>query len=161
MEQNFSLRPATTEDLSKIVEIESRAYSFPGALPWNEENFRAELIKPYSQFLVLTDDETDSQLAGYLVTWIMFDECEILNLVVDLPYRGRGYAKQMLRKIFNIAVNKGIRKISLDVRKSNMAAIQLYQHFHFAITHVRKGFYGNGEDAYHMVASLEEDLVNF
>jgi ribosomal protein S18 acetylase RimI-like enzyme len=41
------------------------------------------------------------------------------------------------------------------VRKSNQAAIQLYHSAQFVITHVRKGFYSNGEDAYHMSLALQ------
>jgi ribosomal-protein-alanine N-acetyltransferase len=155
MDQAFSLRPATTEDLKPVLQIENHLYPSP----WTEENFKAELIKPYSHFLVLTDDETDTQIAGYIVFWTLFDECQILNIAVDLPFRGMGFAKQMLRKAASLAINKGIRKLVLDVRKSNMAAIQLYQNLNFSITHIRKGFYSNGDDAYQMTLSLEGDAL--
>ncbi len=60
METIVSLRHATLDDLSEILRIEKQCY----LNSWTEEHFIAELEKPYSQFLVLTDDETDSKIFG-------------------------------------------------------------------------------------------------
>ena len=157
MDSVFSLRPATPDDLVRIIEIERQAMTSP----WTEENFRLEMNKPYSSFLVLSDDETDTEIAGYIVFWMMFDECQILNIVVSLPYRGLGYAKLMVRKAVTLASNKGIQKVLLDVRKSNTAAIQLYQSMGFTIVHVRKAFYSDGEDAYQMALNQSEQTLDF
>jgi ribosomal-protein-alanine N-acetyltransferase len=157
MELKLSLRPATTEDIPNILAIENKVH----VAPWNEGHFLSELTKPYSQFLVMTDDETDELITGYVVFWILFDECQILNIAVDLPYRGLGIAKQMVRKAAALAFKKGIKKVVLDVRKSNMAAVQLYQGMNFSITHIRKGFYTNGEDAYQMTLNLDSVTGEF
>ncbi len=146
-----SLRPATPEDLPLVLEIERKVHS----APWGLAEFEAELAKPYCNFLLFTDDETDTQVLGYIVFWLMFDECTVLNVAVDLPHRGLGLAKQMIQSAVKAAIRKDIRKILLEVRKSNQAAIQLYQSQNFVITHVRKGFYSDGEDAYQMALYLQ------
>jgi ribosomal-protein-alanine N-acetyltransferase len=156
-ETQFSLRPVTEDDLPQLLAIERQVY----AAPWTAENFVAELTKPYSLFYVLTDDETDSRIAGYIVCWMMFDDCQILNVAVDFPFRGLGMAKLMIRKVIALASNKSIKKVILEVRKTNMPAIQLYQGLGFAITHILKGFYGNGEDAYQMTLPLQENSGAF
>jgi len=150
-EETFSLRPATEDDISIIVEMEKRAHK----APWAEGHFREELEKPYANFLVLTDDPTDSKIAGYIIYWLMFDECQILDVVVDLPYRGMGFGQKMIRHAVDTAIKKGIRKILLEVRKSNLPAVQLYQKMKFVIIHVRKAFYSDGEDAYQMALYLD------
>lgn len=155
--QTFSLRPATSDDIPAILDMERRVH----IAPWGEENFKFELTKPYSQFLVMTDDETDEQVAGYIIYWVLFDECQILNVVVDNPYRGLGMAKKMIRQAAQSALQKGIKKINLEVRKSNLAAIQLYQGQRFTITQVRRNFYSNGEDAYQMTLHLNENPIDF
>lgn len=155
--QGFSIRPVTEDELPKVFEVELRSH----LAPWNLESLRAELTKPFSRFLVMTDDETDEQIAGYIVFWLMMEEAQILNLVVDLDFRGRGFAKEMLRCVVNQAVKSGAKRITLDVRKSNAGAIQLYQAAKFSITQVRKGFYGNGEDAYMMSLDLTNTVVEF
>ena len=152
MEQNFSPRPAGQDDVSELVRIENRVHSSP----WDEAHFSAELEKPYSRILVMTDDETDSVIAGYVVFWLMFDEAQILNIAVDLPYRGLGLARALIRQVVSQALKKDIRKLLLDVRKSNQAAIALYQSMRFSIAQVRKGFYSDGEDAYTMVLELDD-----
>jgi len=153
----FSLRPATVDDLDRILEIENQVHTSP----WNRDHFSKELSKPYSGFLVFTDDETDTEVAGYVVCWMMFDECQILNLAVALPYRGLGMGMTMIRKVISLANTKGIQKITLEVRKSNQPAIQLYQNAGFVITHVRKEFYSNGEDAYQMQLTLVPETFLF
>jgi len=157
MEGSFSLRPATTDDLSAILEIEKKVH----ISPWAEENFKFELSKPYSHFVVMTDDETDNHIAGYIIYWVLFDECQILNVVVDIPFRRVGMAKRMIRQAAQTAIQKGIKKLSLEVRKSNATAIQLYQNLKFSITHVRRSFYSNGEDAYQMTLHLEDGIAEF
>jgi [ribosomal protein S18]-alanine N-acetyltransferase len=157
MDSTFSFRPATLDDLPRIMEIERKVHAFP----WSMEHFQTELTKPYSHFLIITDDETDTVVVAYIVCWAMFDECQILNIAVDFPYRGLGFAKQMIRKVISITQNQGIKKIVLDVRKSNMAAIQLYQGIGFVINHIRKKFYSNEEDAYQMVLQFDQEGMEF
>jgi [ribosomal protein S18]-alanine N-acetyltransferase len=154
----FSPRPATLDDLPAVLEIEKRSYPHGG---WSSGNFEAELGKPYSHFLLLSDDETDQIVSAYIVFWLLNDECQILNVAVDLPYRGLGQAKQLLRKAASLALRQGIQKLTLDVRKGNLPAIHLYQGLGFAITHVRKSFYANGEDAYTMGLELKDNVIQF
>jgi ribosomal-protein-alanine N-acetyltransferase len=146
----FSPRLATEQDLPAIAGIEQRVH----VAPWTEENFRAEIEKPFSMFMLMTDDETDEVVAGYIVFWVMFEECQILNVAVDLPFRRIGLAKELVRKAVKLAMDKQVKRVVLDVRKSNAPAIELYQSLAFAITQVRKSYYSNGEDAYEMTCRL-------
>ena len=154
-QESFSLRPVAEDDFLKILEIEQKVH----VAPWTEKHFRGEAEKPYSQILVMTDDETDEQIAGYIVFWLMFEECQILNVAVDIPHRSRGFAKIMVRKAVALAAEKEVKKVLLDVRKSNLPAIQLYQSLGFTITQVSKAFYSNGEDAYQMTLHLNDTVL--
>lgn len=152
---HFSLRPATEEDLPKILELEKLCYPSP-AVPWTEEAFRTELTKPFANFLMLTDDETDSEIAGYIVYWTMFDEAHILNVAVNPEWRGLGFATQLVRHVINHALKKDMKRVFLEVRKSNESAAALYQKLGFFIDHIKSKFYENGEDAYFMVLYLNK-----
>ena len=103
MKHELSVRPATVEDLSSLVRIENQVH----VSPWSDESFQSELEKPYSHTLVLSDDDTDSVLAGYVVYWLMFDDCEILNVAVDLPYRGLGFAEKLIRTVVAAVMKQG------------------------------------------------------
>lgn len=150
--ESFSLRPATLEDLPKLLAIEARSHS----APWAEEHFLSELAKPYARVLLLSDDETDERVAGYIVYWVAFDECQILNVTVDPEYRGLGFGRRLVGQAVREAIQKEMKRVTLDVRKSNEAAIHLYQACKFVISHVRKTFYSDGEDAYQMDLFLGE-----
>lgn len=151
MTMEFSLRPATLDDLPELVRIEKAVH----VAPWSEAQFKGELEKPYARVLLLTDDETDTQVAGYVVYWLLYDEAQILNIAVDLPHRGMGFAQLLIRKVVTEAIYKNVHKVLLDVRKGNTAAIQLYQKMRFTIAQVRKGFYSDGEDAYTMALDID------
>ena len=154
---NQSLRPLTEDDFAQVLRIEQTVH----IAPWTEDHFRAEMSKSYSQVLILTDDETDSVVSGYIVFWMMFEECQILNVAVDLPFRGLGLAKKMIRQVISLAGQQGVKRVILDVRKGNLPAVQLYQKIGFVITRVQKKFYSNGEDAYQMSLSIETDPITF
>jgi len=152
----FSLRPATLEDLPEVTRIEALVH----VAPWDEAAFVGEMQKPFAHVLVMTDDETDSVIAGYVVFWLQEHEAEILNIAVALNHRGLGLARRMILQVVSLAMKQGLGRLVLDVRKSNLAAIQLYQSLRFTITQVRKGFYSNGEDAYTMTLDLHGEGVS-
>ncbi len=153
----FSLRPATEDDLPALVALEQAIQ----VAPWNAEHFRAELQKPFSQVLVLTDDETDSVLIGYAVFWRVGDEVHLLNVGVALEHRGQGFGKLLVRRVLAFASRENAKKIWLEVRKSNLAAVGLYQGLGFAICQIRKQFYSNGEDAYVLEHRVDGNTSDF
>jgi ribosomal-protein-alanine N-acetyltransferase len=148
----FSIRPASEDDLSKVVELEKQSYP----LPWTEAAFKGEMTKEYSRFLVLTDDETDSILAAYIVYWLTADECHVLNVTVHREWRGLGLGARMVRQAIQEALRSKAARVFLEVRKSNHAAVGLYQKLGFYIDHIKPRFYENGEDGYFMVLNLDK-----
>ena len=151
----WSLREATLDDLDRLAELEARVQT-PGSA-WTRAHFQEELDKPYSRTLVLTDDETDEVLIAFVVYWVMEGEAQVLNIAVDIPHRRIGLGRALLDRVVQDAIKGGIKRVILDVRKDNEAAVQLYHQAQFLITNVRKGYYSNGEDAYQMVLDLSED----
>ena len=139
----YSVRPATEDDLDQLTAIEARVHK----APWSRDHFKSELEKDYAKLWLLTDDETDSIIVGYISFWLLFDELQVLNVAVDLPYRGMGYAKLLVRKSIDEAMRDHIPKARLEVRETNEAAFHLYQKIGFQVTQTRKGFYSDGESA--------------
>ena len=155
--EGFSIRPATVDDLAAVLAIEKEVH----VAPWAQDGFASELVKPYSRFWLLTDDETDAQVAAYIVFWVVSEECRILNLAVALGFRGMGLAQNLVRSAVRDAMTEGVKRAELEVRKSNQPAIDLYQKLGFTIIQVRKSFYSNGEDAYIMELLLEGERSDF
>jgi ribosomal-protein-alanine N-acetyltransferase len=139
----MSPRPAVAEDLPAIIEIERESHPEP----WSEIHFQKEMETPYSRVLVLTDDETDSVVLGYLVYWLQAEGTSLLNVTVAPKWRGLGLSRILLTAMINETVREEIPKIILEVRESNEKAIGVYEHLGFQHTHDRKQFYSNGETA--------------
>lgn len=152
---SYSPRPATLDDLDAILEIE-KDVSQSG---WKKEQFQSELSKHYSHFLVLSDDETDTQIIAFVVAHfgvVQSEQCEILNLAVRREFQKQGHGKRILRAAMNLALKANVQKFLLDVRKSNTVAIQMYQQIGFTICQIRRQFYANGEDAYTMQVDVRD-----
>lgn len=151
-EYPVSLRPATTDDLTQIVKIESISYPSP----WTSQQFQTELSTTHSKILVLTDDETDEFVVGYVIYWVQVEGVSLLNLTVHPEWRGLGNAKRLMRAMINETVRDEIPKILLEVRASNASAIKLYTRLGFKKTHDRKKFYQDGETAIVMELKTSE-----
>lgn len=146
----LSHRPIAEDELSAIAAIEKRVHR----QPWSQDQFQAELDKPYSHIWVLTDDETDQVLTGYIVFWELGETIELLNVAVDLPYRGIGLGERLVRAMIQHGLRTDRLQVLLEVRVSNQSAIRLYQKCGFEILQTRKSFYSDGEDAYQMKLTL-------
>jgi ribosomal-protein-alanine acetyltransferase len=147
MRIKVSPRPATEEDLEKVAGIE-KALIQP---PWNLDAFRAEIGKKHSEFWVLTDDETDSKIFAYIVFSFPAEQAHIQTFAVNPEYSRQGHGKHMLRFVISYVMRNNGESIALEVRKSNKAAVQLYQDTGFIIIHTVKNSYPDGEDAYSMI----------
>lgn len=152
MNKALSIRKMSEDDFKKLSDLDQKIQQ---SEPWTESHFKAEFEKPYSETLILTDDETDEEVFGYVCFWLLEGEGEILNIGVDLDRRGMGWGEKLARSAIKLMAKADVKKIRLNVRKSNEAAIQLYHKLGFSIGHIRKDFYQDREDAYEMLLFLE------
>lgn len=144
--QSLSLRPAVAEDLPRVLEIETESHPEP----WARGSFESELSIPYSRFFVLTDDETDTVVLGYIVYHLQAEGVSLLNIALAPKWRNLGLSRILMGALVNEAVREEIPKIILEVRESNARAITVYEAMGFRKSHERKGFYSNGETAWVM-----------
>ena len=139
----FSARLADSSDLESILALEKMAYPEP----WGAAHFISEFERSYSRIYVLTDDETDSVITGYIVYWLQTEGASLLNLCIDPKWRGLGMAHQLMQVMIKEVVREELPRIALEVRKSNQNAIKLYEKIGFKQTHERERFYKDGESA--------------
>lgn len=140
------LRELTLDDLDQLMEIEEEC--FP-ALSWHRRDYINEIVQnPYAHFFGIEDQK----LLGVIGIWFMFDQSTITTLGVRKAYRKQGLARQLMSYALNEAHRNGVKVCDLEVRVSNIPAIQLYSSFGFDIKGLRKNYYtDNHEDAYLMV----------
>ncbi|NVJ65411.1 MAG: ribosomal protein S18-alanine N-acetyltransferase [Gammaproteobacteria bacterium] len=143
----ISIRPLVSSDLTKICAIETKATLFP----WTEKAHQDSIEAGYPS-LVLT---SNNQLAGFIVFNYLADECHLLNIVVATEFQGKGFAKILIAEMLKKARSNQMSQVILEVRRSNLAAISLYQQLGFSQIGVRKDYYRG-----HLLAqSSREDAI--
>jgi ribosomal-protein-alanine N-acetyltransferase len=138
------IRDAIARDLPRIIEIERLA--FPA--PWTLASFERELTLPFSRIMLAIPAEAGgASIAGFLCRWLIADECHVLNIAVHPDSRRLGIGTVLLSEAISEAKSTGAGVVTLEVRRSNLAARQLYRKFEFEERRLRRHYYGPGEDA--------------
>ncbi len=138
----FNLRTIELKDTDAIFPIEVRSF----AAPFSRDLFLAMFSRmpPFGGFVI----ELEGVVIGYLVYMFIHDEMELMTIAVNVPFRGKGYAREMVKTMISVAKGQGVASIFLEVRPSNAPAQKLYRSFGFHEISVRKGYYkDNNEDA--------------
>ncbi len=141
------IQRATLENLDDLVNLEEACF----CVPWSKKSFEAELEgNQFSRVFLLLNPDHDqkSQAIGYICVWIVFEEIRFLNLAIRQGFRRQGFARKLIRKVLDLAVDAGCCRGMLEVRETNMAAKKLYEYFNFKAYATRKSYYTNPtEDA--------------
>ena len=145
------LLPMNVQDVDEILRIEYKIYSHP----WSRANFTDSIASGYSCWVCRVGGE----LVGYYVVMVAVDDAHLLNISVSEKRQGLGFGARLLRHAMSVALQSGASTLLLEVRPSNVKAVELYRHFGFAQVGVRRGYYpadGGREDALVMTHPLVE-----
>lgn len=131
-------------DENNIIEVENISkLSFP--IPWSLASLKKELENKYAKYIVI---KLGSTVVGFGGMWIIFDEAHITNIAVHPNFRGHGLGDILVEKLLEICREKSLAGITLEVRRSNVVAITLYEKHGFIVEGIRKNYYeDNKEDA--------------
>ncbi|MBR3107905.1 MAG: ribosomal protein S18-alanine N-acetyltransferase [Clostridia bacterium] len=140
---DFRIRRMTLCDVDGAHAVE--AASFPK--PWSREDFVKEMTSnACARYLVA---EEAGKIIGFAGAWIVLDEAHITNIAVLQEYRGQGIGRALTEALLKYASNLGVVYATLEVRRSNEIAQNLYKSLGFEYVGVRKKYYeNNGEDAF-------------
>jgi ribosomal-protein-alanine N-acetyltransferase len=139
-------------DLPRVVEIERAGFRHP----WSEELIRRELDHAWSRILLAVEEGPDGaeRILGFVVYWVVHDEIHVLNVATAVESRRRGVARALMERTAEEGRRRGARLATLEVRRSNLPAIALYQALGYRAVGVRPNYYPEeGEDA--IVMDLE------
>ena len=130
------IRPAEEKDLSRIAVMEKLYFS----LPWSEKMLRESLHQAQYTMLV-AENCADGEIAGYVILLNAAGEGNIMNIAVSDALRRQGIAGKLLTEVMHRGREEGICDYTLEVRKSNKAAVTLYEGLGFRTEGVRKDYY--------------------
>jgi [ribosomal protein S18]-alanine N-acetyltransferase len=139
------IRPMTKEDIAEVTRLDQESFS----LPWPERAFENELFNQMARAWVVDQPANpEIGLIGSLILWLIIDEAHIATIAVDKNFRNQGIAKVLLAHALLSVREEGAICSLLEVRRSNTAALGLYQSLGFYQVGTRKGYYSdNHEDA--------------
>ena len=127
-----------------IIEIENESF----AIPWSRKSIEKELSNNIAIYVVAVEKE---KVIGYGGMWHIVNEGHITNIAVQKDYRQKGIGNAIINKLFEIAKEKEMIGLTLEVRKSNIPALKLYRKNGFKLEGIRPEYYeDNKEDAYIM-----------
>jgi [ribosomal protein S18]-alanine N-acetyltransferase len=82
-------------------------------------------------------------VAGFCAFWRVVDQIHINNLAIRPNLRRRGLGHVLLARVLEDAASMGAPHATLEVRRSNTAAIRLYERAGFELVGVRSSYYTN------------------
>jgi len=145
----MKIRKAVIEDLLIILDYENKYFHNFSTI----EKLMEDFYNPLINFYLLVEDE----IIGYMILWIDEDKAQINSFVIVEELRKKGYGSYFLESIMQKLTEDGVVDLTLEVRPSNLNAINLYIKSGFKQVSVRKAYYNNGEDAFLMYKRLGSD----
>jgi ribosomal-protein-alanine N-acetyltransferase len=142
----YSLRPMTVADIPAVIAIDR--LSFP--TPANEQLYLNELVdNRLAHYQVLArDGDMGEAIVGYSGFWLIAGEIHISTIAVAPEERGRGRGEWLLLNLLLLACELEPLLVTLEVRRGNTVAQNLYRKYHFEEVGVRRRYYHDtGEDA--------------
>lgn len=124
-------------DIQEVAEIEAVIQSQDA---WSYQTLN-DLLKQESIRLMIVINTVNSDVVGYCLYQVVFEQAEILRIGTHPNYQRQGIASQLF-----IALNNGLQadkveQLLLEVRADNASAIALYKQQGFILIHRRKGYY--------------------
>lgn len=125
------------DDLPEVWQIEQASHAFP----WTEKTLNSNQGDRYLNLKL----SVDNTIAAFAITQVVLDEATLFNIAVHPDFQRRGLGRELLQHLIDELIQRDVMTLWLEVRASNLAAIELYRGFDFNEVTVRKGYYPAAE----------------
>ena len=145
----IEIRDANIDDANKIKILEDET----SGMPWSLDSIKYDIDKNENAIVIVAN--CYGEPVGYADIWKTNMEANLNNIATKIEYRRHKIATKLLTFLEARLKKENIEKLFLEVRKSNSAAIALYEKNGFIKIGIRKAYYlDNKEDAILMVKDL-------
>lgn len=127
--------PDTIDEVDEISVLQSQTFTNP----WSAQSLRWEIANTDVARLYVM--RADGVLIGFCACWVILDELHINSVAVGDAWRRQGLASRLLRDVCRDAASSGATQATLEVRRSNVPALALYERLGFVCEGVRKDYY--------------------
>ncbi|HLK39245.1 MAG TPA: GNAT family N-acetyltransferase, partial [Polyangiaceae bacterium] len=114
MDPTVRIDAMTEADLDAVSRIDPAAET-------THEELAGELQRPWSKRWVARDDDGD--VVAFVLAWHVADELHVLNVATRADRRRRGIGRALMDALLSYSRAHRIRRLLLEVRRSNDAAI--------------------------------------
>lgn len=137
--KSYSLDLAKPDDAVAIAAVHGKNF----AHGWSKDDIFAMIVSKAHLCLTVRDSKGGAAL-GFLIIRITLDEAEVLTIAIDKSLQNRGYGRQLLGKAMPYLVQRGVKKLFLEVASDNKPALTLYKAQGFVTIATRKNYYHEG-----------------
>ena len=143
----ISIKLINEKDIDLCYELDSDTISL-----WSKKQWANELKKDGIKVFGLL---FSNFLIAICVIHVIFDEAHINFFVVNKKYRKKGFGSHLMCYLIKQCENLNIKKLFLEVSRTNVTAEKFYSRFDFSTVGIRKNYYKDGSDAL-----LKEKKIN-
>jgi len=146
----LTIRKMELKDIKDVMKIDQASFT----QPWTEDIFHMEIEKnDQAHYFIL---KTENKVIGYVGMWVVIDDAQITNIAILPEFRGKKFGEKLFGFVCQKAIQMGVKRLSLEVRASNVAAQKMYRKFGLVPGGIRKNYYtDNREDAIVMWVNLQ------
>ena len=145
------IRKATLNDFDAVMDLENSCFK----LPYHERQMQYEFNEnPINTILVAC---VEDKVVGFINFMTTFNSATITQIAVNNNYRKQGIGTILLNEMEKTFPKNGedvVEFVTLEVRKSNQPAINLYKKNGYEHVVYKKNYYPDGEDAAYMVKRI-------
>ena len=131
----FEIIPMTVEHIDGVLAVEEATFS----IPWTRKDFEREMTE--NNLAIYYVAVTDGKIVGYAGMWHVITEGHITNVAVLEDYRKQGIGDALMAQLEQVAMEKEMIGITLEVRISNAPAQHLYHKHGYRVEGLRKNYY--------------------
>ena len=147
----FTIRDMNLDDVAQVHRLEQQIFTSP----WPKEAIENDILAKNTSISLVVELEED--VIGYFMADIIVNELHITNIAIVPEHRRKKISETILKRILSQSLYAGLDVAYLEVRRSNISAIGLYNKLGFTIVGERKKYYrDNEEDALLMTCDLYE-----
>ena len=135
----ISIKQINEKDVDLCYELDSKTISLWSKKQWANE-FKKEGIKVFGLSF-------GNLVVGICVLQVVLDEAQINYFSILNDFRNKGFGSNLMSYLIELCETINVKKLILEVSKSNYSAEKFYSRFDFFTVGIRKNYYRDGSDA--------------
>jgi len=145
---SISFNQLSEKDIDSVFLIESQSSKHP----WTKNQLLESINNPVNLGYALI---YKSEIIGFLLAMPSIESADILNIVINSNYQRKGFGRALIERLIEALLKRGVSEILLEVRVSNVSAIEFYLSLGFKEISVRKNYYTKNSNE----LSVKEDGI--